>query len=85
MMCVFVHVITVCLYSYRVADVNRVTEYRAVVKIQSWFRGIRLRSYLKYVTQGIIYYTIMYILINYYIHVLGSLYSSLKSTRRMYM
>ena len=37
-----------CLYC-READANRVREYNAAMRIQSWFRGIRLRAYVKYV------------------------------------
>lgn len=34
---------------FRDAEVNRDKEYRSAVCIQSWYRGIRIRSYLKYV------------------------------------
>ncbi|CAH8654560.1 unnamed protein product [Schistosoma intercalatum] len=32
---------------YRNCDTYRLTEYNAAVKIQAWFRGIRIRCYLK--------------------------------------
>lgn len=31
----------------RVADENREQEYKAAIKIQSWFRGCKVRAYIK--------------------------------------
>lgn len=33
--------------SWRIADQMRLVEYQAAVKIQSWYRGIRIRAYMK--------------------------------------
>jgi hypothetical protein len=35
------------IYLQREAEAHRVEEYNAAVTIQSWFRGCRLRVYLK--------------------------------------
>lgn len=40
-------------YSYcREAEVNSEKEYKAAVRIQSWFRGCRIRAYLKHLHQN---------------------------------
>jgi len=36
------------LFFKRQSDLFRALEYNAAVKIQSWYRGVRVRSYLKY-------------------------------------
>lgn len=43
------------IYDYhRYADERRAIELRAVIRIQSWYRGIRLRYYLKYLNNAAI-------------------------------
>ncbi len=36
------------LYFDRLAERYREIEYKSAVKIQAWYRGVRLRAYLKY-------------------------------------
>nr|CAH8875092.1 unnamed protein product [Trichobilharzia regenti] len=37
--------------TYRNCDTHRLSEYNAAVKIQAWFRGIRIRCYLKFINK----------------------------------
>ncbi|KAM6280443.1 spermatogenesis-associated protein 17 isoform 2-T2 [Porphyrio hochstetteri] len=39
----------------RSIDEDRKREYKAAVKIQSWFRGCRVRAYLRYLTKMVIF------------------------------
>ncbi|NXI47856.1 SPT17 protein, partial [Galbula dea] len=39
---------------HRSADEDRKIKYKAAVKIQSWFRGCRVRAYLRYLTKMVI-------------------------------
>ncbi|GAB0187414.1 spermatogenesis-associated protein 17 [Grus japonensis] len=39
----------------RSIDEDRKIEYKAAVKIQSWFRGCRVRAYLRYLTKMVIF------------------------------
>ncbi|XP_068009590.1 spermatogenesis-associated protein 17 isoform X2 [Melanerpes formicivorus] len=39
---------------HRAEDEGRRREYKAAVKIQSWFRGCRVRAYLRYLTKMVI-------------------------------
>uniref|UniRef100_A0A672VE57 Spermatogenesis associated 17 n=1 Tax=Strigops habroptila TaxID=2489341 RepID=A0A672VE57_STRHB len=42
------------LYVFRSLDEERKIEYKAAIKIQSWFRGCRVRAYLRYLNQMVI-------------------------------
>uniref|UniRef100_A0A663LWT7 Uncharacterized protein n=1 Tax=Athene cunicularia TaxID=194338 RepID=A0A663LWT7_ATHCN len=39
----------ITFYIFRAVDEDRKIEYKAAVKIQSWFRGCRVRAYLRYI------------------------------------
>ncbi|KAM4693916.1 spermatogenesis-associated protein 17 isoform 2-T2 [Discoglossus pictus] len=43
-----------CYTERRNAEENRIKEYNAAVKIQSWFRGCRVRAYLRYLNKMMI-------------------------------
>lgn len=38
--------------NYRIADQYREIEYNAAVKIQSWYRLLRVKAYMKYITNA---------------------------------
>ncbi|KFP22606.1 Spermatogenesis-associated protein 17, partial [Egretta garzetta] len=42
-------------YIFRSVDEVRKIEYKAAVKIQSWFRGCRVRAYLRYLNKMVIF------------------------------
>ncbi|NXP05323.1 SPT17 protein, partial [Thinocorus orbignyianus] len=41
-------------YIFRSVDEDRIIKYKAAVKIQSWFRGCRVRAYLRYLNKMVI-------------------------------
>uniref|UniRef100_A0A8D0EYL9 Spermatogenesis associated 17 n=1 Tax=Strix occidentalis caurina TaxID=311401 RepID=A0A8D0EYL9_STROC len=45
----------ITFYIFRAVDEDRKIEYKAAVKIQSWFRGCRVRAYLRYLNKMVIF------------------------------
>uniref|UniRef100_A0A663FB37 Spermatosis associated 17 n=1 Tax=Aquila chrysaetos chrysaetos TaxID=223781 RepID=A0A663FB37_AQUCH len=45
----------ITFYIFRCLDEDRKIEYKAAVKIQSWFRGCRVRAYLRYLNKMVIF------------------------------
>uniref|UniRef100_A0A8C6X5R0 Uncharacterized protein n=1 Tax=Naja naja TaxID=35670 RepID=A0A8C6X5R0_NAJNA len=48
-------IVKVIPFAFRCVDEYRKTEYYAAVKIQSWFRGCKVRAYIRYLNKMMVF------------------------------